>query len=203
MSISNGYSTAAAFKVLIGGTETAHDADIDRAVEAASRSVDRYTRRRFFQDASVVTRVYTTDDPRWCWCNDISTSTGLVVKTDDNWDGTYENTWTLDDYTGSYGFALEPPNASDDSRPWTSLAPLSGSFPTLRYAVQVTAKFGWPAVPLEVAQATLLLAHRIYRRKESPFGLAQAPEMGEAVFIRKHDPDVALLLENFVKVVGP
>ena len=203
MSISNGYLTLALFKTAVGVTDTTHNDDLERAIEAASRSVDRYCRRRFWQDGTVVARVYTTEDPQWVWTDDISTSTGLVVKTDDNWDGTYENTWTLDDYPGNYGFTLEPSNASDDSKPWTSLAALSSAFPTLRYAVQVTAKFGWAAVPTEVAQATLIIANRLYRRKDSPFGIQQAPDMGDSLFIRKHDPDAALLLEPFVKVVGP
>lgn len=184
-------------------TETTHETPIERAIEAASRSVDRHCGRRFYQDTSVATRVYTTDDPYWVWVNDISTTTGLVVKTDDNWDGTFENTWTQDDYTGNYGFALEPANAGDDSHPWTSLTPYAGGFPTLRYAVQVTAKFGWAAVPTEIAQATLLLAHRIYLRKDAPFGIQNSPDAGEPVFIRRNDPDVVSLLENYVRMVGP
>jgi hypothetical protein len=202
MAITNGYTTLALFKTRFAVTETTYEASIEAAVEAASRRIDRYCGRRFWQDASVVTRVYTATDPQWLWTDDISTSTGLIVTTDDNWDGTYENTWTLDSYTSTYGFALEPPNAADNSQPWNVLAPLNSAFPTVRYGVKVVAKFGWAAVPTEIAEACMILARRVYLRKDSAFGVLQSPEFGEPIFLRKNDPDVAALLDPFCRTAG-
>lgn len=199
MAITNGYATRQNFKDLFAISGSTLDDEIDRAVEAASRLVDRYTHRRFWQDSTVVVRVYTPTDSQTLITDDISTTTGLVVKTDDNWDGTYENTWTEDDRTGSYGYALEPANAGDDSKPFTRLIALAGAWPRLRYGVQVTAKFGWAAVPTEVAQATLLLARRVHQRKDVPFGIQNSPDLGEPILLRRADPDVSNLLDPFCR----
>jgi hypothetical protein len=62
--------------------------------------------------------------------------------------------------------------------------------------VQVTGTWGWPAVPVDVKQACLLLAARLFIRKESPQGVAGFGEFG-AIRVRSADPDVVALLEPY------
>ena len=62
--------------------------------------------------------------------------------------------------------------------------------------VAVTAVWGWAAVPDAVVQAVLMLAARLYRRKETPTGTATYGEEG-AYYIRSNDPDVGALLDVY------
>jgi hypothetical protein len=44
--------------------------------------------------------------------------------------------------------------------------------------IQVTGTFGWPAVPLNVKEATLIQAADTFRSKDAPFGVAGFGEFG-------------------------
>ena len=190
MAIENGYATQSGMKTLLGITKAAHDADIQRAVETASRWIDRYCGRRFYQDGSVTARTYSPTDSTWLDVHDVSTATGLLVATDVDLDGTFEQSWTADDYSGSYGFALSPSGSAADGEPWTRLEALNASWPTVRRGVKVTAKFGWAAVPTEVEQACLGLAVRLYKRKDAPFGVLEFPGSGAVGPVPRTDPDL-------------
>ena len=64
--------------------------------------------------------------------------------------------------------------------------------------VEVTAKWGWTATPPAVVNANLILASRFLKRRDSPFGMAGSPEMGnELRLLSKLDPDVAVMLAHY------
>jgi hypothetical protein len=63
--------------------------------------------------------------------------------------------------------------------------------------VRVTAKWGWPAVPDTVVQATLIQASRLYRRKDSPEGVLGSAEWG-TVRLGRVDPDVYALIQQLI-----
>ena len=65
-----------------------------------------------------------------------------------------------------------------------------------RSTLQVTAKHGWSAVPDDVAQACILKAAALFKRKDAPFGVAGFGEFG-AVRIGKEDPQVIELLQEY------
>ena len=191
MAIVNGYGTRTQLEKLLKGAEfsgTGHDDDTDRAIETASRWIDRETGRRFYEDSTVQTRYYTPTDWRHLEVDDISTDTGLLVTTDSQLDNTFETSWTVDDYSGSFGFRLQPEN---EGAPWNRLEALSGSWPLLRRAVKIVAKFGYAAVPTEVEHACLMLAVRLYKRKDSPFGVLEFPAAAAVTQLPRMDPDVA------------
>ncbi len=212
MAITNGYTDLATMRALLHievGADTGDDARIEVAVEAASRAIDRHTGRRFWQDPTVVARVYTpvagTRDLR---VDDISTATGLLVNGDLDGDGVYETT-----YTFGTDFIMQPANAAADAEPWKWLrrvgtaglgpVPYSGSWPCRENSIQVTAQFGWAAVPTAVRMATQLQASRLYKRREAPFGVAGSPEFGSEIrLLAKLDPDVALLLKGLRRMWG-
>ncbi len=108
----------------------------------------------------------------------ISTTTGLIVKTDGAADGTFGTTLTI-----STDFLLLPSNAGDEvpARPWTEILHVNGTFPRPsngRPGVQVTAKFGWAAVPDWAEKACLIQAGQLFKAKDAAFGIASFGDMG-------------------------
>src|SRR4051812_9505211 len=90
---------------------------LERAVSAASRAVDQYCGRRFWQDPAPVARLYNPLDVYCALVDDISTRTGLVVQTDNAGDASYTTTLGVND------FRLEPLNADQygSAYAWTRI----------------------------------------------------------------------------------
>jgi hypothetical protein len=206
MAIVNGYATLLEIKSVVGvpAADTADDTLLELAVETASRWIDHYTGRRFWIDSAVVARTYTATDWKTLAVDPISTLTGLVVKTDDNDDGVYETTWTI-----NTDFRAAPSNAAANGVPWTELVAIaSRTFPTStsrRFpGVEVTAKGGWPtAPPSDIKHACLLQAARLWKRKDAPFGVAGSVDFGsEMRLLSALDPTVADLLAPYKRDWG-
>lgn len=196
MSISNGYTTLAELKSWIGGIgDTNDDGDLERAVEAASRAIDEYCGRVFYDAGSASARTYVADDSEELDVHDFSTTAGLVVKTDDNSDGTFETSW---DATGSPADYQPEPLVRVNGYPYTRIVAIDDkAFPVSRRRalVQVTAQWGWAAVPTDVKQACLILAARLFKRKETSTGVIGFDGMGTTVRITAQDVDVRALLD--------
>src|SRR6185369_12138074 len=134
------------------------DYDAQRAITSASRGIDEYTGRFFYQSGTAQQMVY-----EWCGgpCIEVDDIVTLgTVTVDYNRDGVYETTWTQ-----GTDFLIAPYNAAFTSKPYEELELL----PNARYhrpipypaLVKVTATFGWPEVPEPVKQATSILAARL------------------------------------------
>lgn len=170
---------------------------LHRAINSASRAIDRYTGRRFWQDPTAVAREYCPDKANWSWVDDISTTTGLIVKVDSSGDGTFATTWTE-----GAEFKLEPRNAAADGKPWTQVTTLDGNlFPYAygRDTLQVTAKFGWASIPAEVNEACILRAAAIFKRRESIDGVRGFGDFGVVRISTRRDPDVVDLLAGLIR----
>lgn len=156
------YATIEEIKDFIGVNTAVTDGMLAVIRDAASRTVDDFCGQQFYQNDSATARVFTAGDGRYLnlWqgrrAQPISTSTGLVVKTDDDEDGTYETTWAAGDYL------LEPLDRPDSAEPAYGLRVTAAGnylFPARTPGgVQVTARWGWPVVPDAVKQATLVIA---------------------------------------------
>ncbi len=201
MSVVNGYTSLDEIRDQIGDAGSRADGDlISKAINAASRAIDKYCGRRFWQDAEVTTRNYPIDDPTVAWVDDISTTTGLVVKTDPTFDGSFGTTWGASDYQ------LEPLNvdvaaAADTGDPyaqWRISAVGRYAFPihARRATLRVTARFGWSAIPDDVNEAAIIKTVRLFRRKDAPFGVAGFGEFG-VVRINQGDPDILDMLRPY------
>jgi hypothetical protein len=76
-------------------------------------------------------------------------------------------------------------------------------FPTLNAnfgleaLVQLTAVYGWPSVPEPITQAVIIQASRIFKRYDSPLGVAGFGDLGAIRVTRALDPDVAQLVEPY------
>lgn len=204
MPIVNGYATLAELREHMGDTNTVLVAAVaERAVNAASRAIDRFCGRHFWTPTGTSTRVYRPDDPWTAWVDDIASTSGLVIKTDTSGDGSWVTTWDSGDYQ------LEPLNQgvaaggdTADAYAWWRVEAIDDkSFPLSDGAVtlQVTARFGWSAVPVDVAEACLLKAARLYKRRDSAQGVAGFGDFG-VVRISNRDSDVAELLGPYRKL---
>jgi hypothetical protein len=194
------YATLTELKGFVGipDADTGDNTTLQLALDSASLQVDQFCDRVFTADSVATTRLYAVQRTDQLEVDPISTTTGLVVKTDDNADGVFETTWTADT-----DFRLEPINAAAFGEPWTRLVVLGTRwFPKIQYrpGVQVTAKFGWPGgtAPAAVKEACLIQASRLWKRKDAPFGVAGSVEFGsEMRLLAKLDPDVESLLRPF------
>lgn len=195
MAVVNGYCTLADLQSWNTATQTGHVAMLETAIEASSRWIDQFCQRHFWQASATARTFPSPTDLRTLRIDDLAAITSL--KTDEAGDGTFETTWSATDYE------LLPlnPAASPEARPWTTVRSTGRCFPTPtctgRVArVEITGTWGWPAVPVDVKQACLMLAARVFIRKESPVGVAGFGEFG-AIRVRNADPDVMALVEPY------
>ena len=201
MAITNGYTTRNQIKAAlrIGTADTIDDELIDNCAGAASRLIDGYCNRKFWSVGSATSRVYTAEDDYYCSIDDIA-GTALTLKTSSLADGVFDVTWTVTDYQ------LEPLNGNLDGLTWSYdkiravgdyLFPNVNANYGTQALVQVTAIFGWPSVPEPVTQATIIQASRLFKRYDSPLGVAGFGDMGAIRVSRALDPDVAQLVEPY------
>lgn len=198
MATSTRYATIAEFKPWLGITDTVDDAVLTTVLDQASRDVDNYCGRVFNQSTAATVRYYTASRSDEVLIDDcVSLS---AVATDADGDRTYEDTWTATDYD------LLPENAAGESEPepYTTIAVAPDgdySFPVgVRKGVKLTGVWGWPAVPSAVKYACLLRAAWIFKRRDTPLGLAGSADIG-LVRVGRWDPDFEKMLETYRNVV--
>ncbi len=189
----NLYVTSSEIKAALNITVTTYDTRIGNIAIAVSRAIDQIQKTRYYETSE--TRYYTPRGPYKDLEIDDLTSLSSVTL-DMAGTGTYSTTLT----NGTH-FSLEPINNPLEGKPYRtiSLKPQSGQwFPCYQNSVKVVGSFGWSAIPSTINQAALLLAVRLFQRKDAPFGaLAVGGLDGSAVIrIARADPDVMFLLEN-------
>jgi hypothetical protein len=174
------YVTTALLKTRLGIGDSADDTAIGEAVLTASRDIEKFCGRQFNKTTSASARVFYPETCHLAIVDDFHTTTDLVIKTDAGDDGTFETTWAATDYQ------LEPVNQIVDGEsgwPYHRIRTRSSGatyFPqTGRGApLQVTAQWGWNAVPAAVTTAAYLLASDYLKLKDANFGVAGMGEFG-------------------------
>lgn len=200
----NGYCTGDELKAALAGIDdTDDDTALQRAINVASRQIDRFCGRRFWEDSEDATRYYTAQSSKLLILHgqpeDVDLTALTTLKVDAGGDGTYETTWTV-----NTDFVLEPRNASTNSRPYTQVRvmPSSGkTFPAVASGVEIVGTFGWAAIPDEVREACIRQASEVFKMvSEAPFGVAQVgfdgSVSGPSRFLQR---DVQLMLQPFVR----
>ena len=194
MAITNGYASLNETKAALRITDSVDDSLLEMAIESASRLIDGYAGRQFFSSGTAI-RYFTADDDFVCEIDDISSSTITLVTAMDA-DAVFDTTWATTDYQ------LEPLNGVLDGQAWPYtriravgdyLWPISGG----EALVKLTAVFGWPAVPIAIKQATIIQASRIFKRLDSPLGVAGFGDLGVMRVSSSLDPDVAQLVAPY------
>lgn len=190
------YASLADFKGIrpspVGNTDT--DSALTRALSVASRRIDRLTGgRQFYLDKTASARIFRpngriapADGGEWLLIDDIGDPTGMIVEVGD---GITFTTITNYETGPENALAYQQPITKLFRRlmPWTNWNMVPNA------QIRVTALWGWPAIPDEVVQATLILANKLYLRKDSPEGVLGNSDWGIAR-VASRDPDVSELL---------
>lgn len=194
MAIANGYCTLTQIKAATRITDAVDDSLLEMAVESASRMIDAECDRNFYSSGTA-TRDFTPND---LYTVDTDDLTSIVsVKLDDTGDLTFPITIAATDYQ------TEPLNQRVSGNPYPIyrlrmigdyLLPVWGRQATVR----IQGVYGFTPVPIQVTQACVLQAGRIYKRNDSFLGVAGFGDMG-AIRVGKVDPDVAMMIRPFKK----
>lgn len=184
MAITNGYCTQNELKGFVGipTSDSEDDNLLDDAVNAASRQIDAYCGRVFYGDANATARKYFATDQYRLQVEDFYTTAGLVVKYDDNDDGTFETTVSATDYqtlpinSVAGGIVTTPFYIIELIASSANQWPIDYS--SNRATVEITAKWGWSAVPEQIRQATQMLASELFAMRNAPLGVAGVGDFG-------------------------
>ena len=195
MSITNGYTTLAQLKAKLfpeGATFTTNDSMLENIVEAVSRWIDAYCGRIFYTTSSE-TRVYTPITSHLVVTDDIATITSVKLDTGSR---AYGTTMAATDYD------TLPYNTTATVMPimGLTLSPNSAYsfYPNISKSVQIVGTFGVPSGCTwleQVREACEIQCARIYKRKDSPFGVTGMNALGQNTIISDLDADVKALLD--------
>lgn len=188
--------TRADVKTALGIQDQVDDARIDIALEAAEAMIEDYCGRTFTQSATVSARIYNALNWDLVHVDDISTTTGLIVQTDDGADGTFSTTWATTDYQ------LEPLNGLVNGRvrPWNTIRAINSlTFPLEngQALVKVSARWGWASIPSAVKQAAIIQTISVFKSVDAPFGATPFAETGVLRLRQALHPTAAALLSDY------
>jgi hypothetical protein len=188
MAITNGYATLAEVKAALRITDSVDDSLLENSIEAASRRIDGYCGRFFYQRSATV-KFFPIHEYK-CAVPDLASST-VTISLDTTGDGTYETVLTAGQYQ------LEPFDVVLEGRPYRTITAIGGqTFPLYSQpaipSVQVQGTWGWPAIPDDVREACVLLSIRGFARYNAALGVVGFADM--AIQVRSVDPDVRDLL---------
>lgn len=167
------YATVGQVRSWLGVADSADDVELTLALAAAEAAIDTHCGYAFGLDASPVARLFAAErldllDVAAAGLP-IGSSASIVIATDTDADGVYETTWASGD------FQLEPLNgrgAGGAVWPYTAIRAIGDkAFPVgPRAMVQITARFGWPAVPTRVRTASIMLTAAWHQRRATVTG---------------------------------
>jgi hypothetical protein len=193
--VANEYASLDDLKARLQITDSTHDAELQSKLTTASRDIDQDCNRRFYLDAAASQRIYNplnrqypTPQGMKLLIDDIGDVAGLLVEV-----GTSSTGWAA-----ITTYETGPDNAIAKGSPVSWL--LRTYIPWVFYPLQrvrVTAIWGWPAVPPQIFEACLIRAARLFKRRDSPDGIAGAGDFG-VIRVGRYDPDYDSLIRPFV-----
>lgn len=186
------YCDLAVLKDTLGITEVSNEAHLQRALEAATQWIDDHCGRSFTLSAAPETRYYYANSDGTIDVVDLVTVTSIAI--DDHGDRTYSTTLASTDYE------LLPVNGPRYSQ--LRIWPTSSKSFSQGRQVRIVGTFGYVEggqPPASVVQACQILATRLYSRKDAPFGILEATNLGQFERLSASDPDVVALLVPYVK----
>jgi hypothetical protein len=188
MAITQGYATLTDVKNALRITDAIDDSLLETAIESASRMIDGFTARTFYNAGTAVRDFAATDSINLIIDDAISVS---EVKATDEKGGSY-TIFAADDYQ------LEPVNSRSDGLyfPFTGIRAVNTyAWPVVdeQALVRVTGVWGWAQIPTAIKQATIIQSSRLFKRLDSPLGVLGMGDMGQIRVSRYLDPDVEQL----------
>lgn len=181
MALGDPYATRDEIKTYLGIplTDTQDDTLIDDALASVTAEIEDICERQFNKQTTATARIFTPIGPNLCYVDDFHTTTDLVIKTDASGDGTFETTWTTANYE------LHPVNGVVNGQPGWPYRKIKTrrsaglTFPSGLSSVQVTAQWGWAAVPKPVKEACKIATAETFALKDARFGVAGFGAMGD------------------------
>lgn len=199
------YCTLDDVKAALRISDDVDDGRLTVAIDSACRLIETECNRYFYQDAAVSARRFVSNDPWLVEVDDISTTAGLIVATDYAGDGTFSTVWEAAD------FQTEPINGIWQGQPgWptTKLRAIRSQYfpvwggiaypkPYTQALVEVTAQWGWAAVPTPIQKASVVQAIANFKADDVPFGATPFAETGILRLKQSLHPTAAMLIEPF------
>lgn len=176
MAIGDAYATAAEYRTAIGRTDAGDDAQILLDLNAISRFLEGKLERFFNKDTAAVARTYIPSENVSSLRVDDLAAAPTSILVDDDFDGEFDDETAL----ASSDYELRPLNADKgpEARPFTRIALTPWGGRAMFYKgirVQVTAQWGWPAVPQAIKTATIHLCAIL--RLETPRATKRVVEL--------------------------
>jgi hypothetical protein len=174
--------------------DTIDDALIENSINSACRLIDQYCNRYFYSTAAGEVRYYQANDGFICWIDDAQSITEIKTSSTDPL--IFDVTWESGDYQ------VLPANRTANG----GYYPITGITATDNYLfpvwadmalVKVTGQFGWASVPEPIKFASIIQASRLFKRLESPLGVAGVSDIGIMRVGANIDGDVAQLCNPF------
>jgi hypothetical protein len=194
LAVTNGYCTLADVKAALRIQDTLDDALLENSINSASRMIDQYCNRYFYSTSAGEVRYYKANDGFVCWIDDAQSVTEIVTSSTDPL--IFDVTWEAGDYQ------VLPANRIANG----AYYPITGITATDNYLfpvwadmalVKVTGQFGWASVPEPIKFACIIQASRLFKRLESPLGVAGVSDIGIMRVGANIDGDVAQLINPF------
>ena len=194
MAVTNAYCSLADVKAALRITDTIDDALLENSINSASRMIDQYCNRYFYSGSPGEVRYYQANDGFMCWIDDAQAITEIKTSSTDPL--IFDTTWQAGDYQ------LLNPNqrANGAYSPYTAITATDNYlFPVWAdmALVKVTGQFGWATVPEPIKFACIIQASRLFKRLESPLGVAGVSDIGIMRVGANIDGDVAQLINPY------
>lgn len=169
------------------GSELAADrTSLQAALLAAEQAINDHCGRNFNTTATSATARSYLPCGDVVVTHDIGDTTGLIIS---NFGSTVAS--------GTYQLEPNPVSWAGVTQPYYRIRLLNGAYWTQsggQATVTVTAKWGWPAVPAQVVEATAILAKDLAHLRQNRFGVAGFGEYG--VIRVRDNPHVVMLLSR-------
>jgi hypothetical protein len=196
MAIIHGYATLAQIKAAIGipNADTVDDSLLEMAVESASRQIDSYT-ERYFYNAGTAVKIFAPLDNYVCETEDFITLSKVEISEDGQ---------SFDTELAETDYQEEPLNsrAGGIETSFTQIRAVENYLWPLEdgdATVRCTGVWGWSAIPIAITQATVILGSRIFKRLDSPLGIISG-ELGSMRVGFRLDPDVQHLIDPYRRI---
>ena len=167
MAVTDAYADVARYKAEIVKSSAADDDTILLQLTGVSRYMERASGLFFTKDDSAVARVYIGNGTASLRVDEIASTSGLAISIDEDDDGSFGDETAL----ASTDYELWPLNSEKGAgpKPWDKIIlpswSIKGVWPA-GFRVEVTAIYGWPAVPEIIVSACVQLTGIL--RLESP-----------------------------------
>ncbi|MFE7797063.1 head-tail connector protein [Nocardia sp. NPDC057440] len=173
------YVTRAQLKQHLGikDSDASKDDLLDIALDSASREIENHCERQFNQVGTASARVYPVIGRDLVLVDDIYTMDGFEIRIGEVGSG-------FGSALSSDLFEVRPINGVVNGVPGWAFSRIKLScYAPYTYStsrVEVTAKWGWQAVPAPVKEACLLIAAKNWKLQDAPLGVAGFKDFGTA-----------------------